>query len=255
MKRRGLSIIFGLVLATTMVATTPLSFVLDRAGLREAGFNWQQAEGTVFKGKLTGFSYGFQPFGTVELDFRWRDVLTGRIGYAVDIDGSAIDGSAIVALGRTSAALSDMRGAARIDQLRYFVGDVRNAGGRIEIADANIEFDTSQLECTSASGMVSSDTLSRFASRLANQSASELSGNIACESGALAISLEGLINQNDPVMLDGVLSAKDRSRLEVKIRTLDAALAAGLGLYGFEQNGDDYIIRQEVVTIGGLING
>lgn len=255
MKRFWLIILFVLVLVTTLVSTMPLSFVLEKSGVRETGLSWQRAEGTIFKGEITGLAYASQPLGKMELSFRPRDLLSGRLGYAIHLDGPAISGTANIAVNRSVARVSGLNGKAAVNQLVYLIGGVRIAGGEIKISDADIEFDIAAKECAAAAGRVTSNMLDRLAVTLADQNASELAGNIACGSGALTLLMEGVINRTDPVTLDGVLSANDRSRVEVKVQTLDVALAAGLDLYGFEQEGEGYIMRQEVVALGGLING
>lgn len=255
MRRSWLIVLFVSVLIGTLIVTMPLSFVLDMAGVRKTGVDWQRVEGNIFKGEITGLSHGSQSLGSVTLELRPRELFAARLGYAIEVTGPAIEGAAVLAIGRKTAVLRDVNGSADVGRLIYLVGDIRNVGGSIDISDAEVDLNTSNLKCSGADGLIASNLLDRLAGSLANQSASQLSGNIACVGGALTLLMEGIINQTDPVTLDGVLSAQDRSRVEITVRTQDALLAAGLDRYGFEQNGDDFVIRQEVVTIGGLING
>lgn len=255
MKRAWLTIIFVLVFIGTLIGTMPLSFVLERAGLSRAGLNWQHAAGTVFNGEITGLSLGTQFLGTLHLSFKPRALLGGQLGFEARLDGPAITGTADISFRRNGADIADLNGAARIDKLAYLAGDVRALGGEIEVSSMDADLNLAELACIRASGEVRSDMLERIARDLADQQASDLTGKIGCRSGALTLSMAGIASQSDPVTVNGELSAKDRSWVEVQVSTFDAVLGAGLDLYGFEQTGDVYIMRQEIVKIGDLING
>lgn len=255
MKRGWLTGLFVLLFFGTVIATMPLSFVLERAGLRQAGLNWQHTKGTIFRGEIIGLSYGTQSLGSLGLNFVATDLFSARLGYQVDLNGPGMTGVSKVSLGRNKIIFKDLNGAADINRLAYFVNDVRSVGGQIELSDINIDFDTDEKNCTSASGRIVSNVLERFAAALAKQRAEDILGDIGCVAGALTLGMEGVTESEDRVTVDGVLSASDRSHLEIKVHTLDAVLGAGLELYGFEQRGEAYILRQEIVTIEGLING
>ena len=61
MKRFGLICLFVFVLLGTLIATMPLGFAMERAGLRNAGLTWVTAKGSVFDGSTPQLIYSVTP--------------------------------------------------------------------------------------------------------------------------------------------------------------------------------------------------
>lgn len=249
MKRFFLILLFLLVLIGTLVLNTPLSFVLDKAGAQTAGLRWSTAEGTVFKGRLSGASFAGQQIGDIALQTRLRSLLTGKLGYDVVWQGTPGQGSGSLIIGRRGFELTDFNGQVRLDQLRYLASEIRATGARLTLREAFVRFDNG--DCADANGSVSSDVLTRFAERF-GQDAGVFQGTLACDGPMLQVAGMGDFGLEDEITAALRIGVKEVSSLEAMVRTLDNRIGGALIAYEFEPVAEGYMFKRDFSVLEGL---
>lgn len=240
-KRTAIGILFGVSLIGTLLVTMPLSFALERSGVRNAGLSWQSAQGTILNGSLTGVRIGVQPVGVVNLKLRPSALLTGSVSYEMQWAGGAGTGNGVVGLGAKRIAFEDVTANLQLDQLVGLVAEARRAGGRLTINAESVVLQNG--DCLEAAGTVSTDAVTRFAASY-GQAAGEFTGSLSCDGPMVLLDMSGDVGQ-DIATAQLRVGTAEASSLEARVEQAEPDIAAALLFYGFETDGDDVIFRQE----------
>ena len=245
-----LSVLFVLVLIATLIVSAPLSYVLDKSGLRGIGLNWASAHGSVFKGEVTGLRFGPQPIGIVKLDAQFGALLKGRLKYRFELQGVAGVGVGAVTLGRNQFELSGLDAEISVSNLVGIANEVRAANGIATVQGGTLKLKNGL--CETAAGEISTDLLSKFATEQYNRTAGELSGDVSCDGEMVLLQMSGALEATDTVSLHVRAGLAEVSSVQVQVQTDDPVLEAGLATYGFQAQADGYVYQQDASFIRGV---
>lgn len=245
-----LSAVFVLVFLGATLGTLPLGFVLDKAGLRQAGLQWESARGSIFSGDVSGLSFAYQPIGTLSLKARPDALLTGKLAYTFHLQGAVGNGKGVVKLGRNQIQLDGFSGKFSASELVYLAPDIRQTKAHMDLQDVTVHFRNNV--CHEASGRLVSDVLAKLAQLKAGLGASELSGTLKCDGPVLLALMAGRLQEGDRVTAAARLGLREASSVEVHVQTSDPVLSGGLLAYDFSPEGQDYVYRRQMRLIEGL---
>ncbi len=247
----GRVLLIVLFLAAAILAglsQLPLSYVLKQSGASSSGLSWARAEGTIWKGRITGLAYGAQPIGAAHLRLRPASLLGGHVSYDVQWAGPPGRGSGTLSAGRNEDyAIADLRLEASISALNGAADWVRANGGELRIRADKIRF--SGGRCMEAVGTVSTDVLTRAAMAW-GQTWPDVSGELSCDAGMLLVPLEGERNGAERVQAVARIGIVEASSVEASVVNADPQLENALALMGFVYENDAYIFRQSAAISG-----
>ncbi len=243
----ALGFVFLVVLVGAIVASTPLSFVMERAGAEAYGLNWREARGRVWNGRLDGLAFGAQPIGDVQLRIRPGALMSGRLSYRIDWSGPPGRGTGIVTTGAGGVALEGLRAEARVEELRGLTDVVRAAGGFVRVRADVLRF--SGGRCDAARGTVATDVLANLAAAV-GKSFGEIQGAIACDGAMLLIPAEAVSGAGDEFEATLRAGFAETSTLKATARTADPDFAAALSSLGFDFEDDAFVYRRQA-NLGG----
>lgn len=241
MRQLVLLLVFLVILAGAMIAYTPLGFVVGQSGISAAGIGWAKIDGTLTKGRISGLYMGTQPIGDVSLELRPMSLLTLQPSYDVQWGGAGGRGTGILTLSRAALTASDIRMQQEIGALEGLSAPVRAMGGSLRIA--NGAFRLTQTGCESASGTLSTDTLSTLASQYGRQFG-QISGPVSCDTGAFVIEMAGESEAGDRVEIDARAALTGQSDFSTRIDTQDTQIIIALTQVGFQRENGQFIYRQ-----------
>lgn len=241
MRRLLLLILFVLILAASLVSFTPLGFVLNQSGIGGFGVGWAKADGTLLNGRISGLHAGSQPIGDVSLDLRPLSLLSLQPAYNVRWGGAGGQGTAVLTLSRSALVAEDLRMRQEIGALEGLDPAVRAMGGSLDITDG--AFRLTQTGCESASGRLSTNTLSTLAAQYGRQFG-EVSGPIRCQTGAFVLEMEGTSEAEDRVEIDARAALTGQGEFITRVQTQDAQIIIALTQIGFERENGEFVYRQ-----------
>ena len=241
MRRLLLLILFVLVLIAGVFAFTPLGFVLSQSGAGGLGVGWAKADGTLMKGRISGLYVGTQPIGDVSLELRPLSLLSLRPSYDIQWGGAGGQGTAVLTLSRSALMGEDVRMRQEIGALEGLDPAVRAMGGSLDVTDA--AFRLTQTGCESASGQLSTNTLSTLAAQYGRQFG-DVSGPIRCEDGAFVLAMEGASPTNDRVIIDARAALTGQGEFSTRVQTQDAQIIIALTQIGFQRENGEFVYRQ-----------
>ena len=241
MRRLFLLVLFVLVLFGGVIAFTPLGFILGQSGAGGLGVGWAKADGTLLKGRISGLYAGTQPIGDVTLELRPLSLLTLRPSYDIQWGGAGGQGTAVLTLSRRALIGEDVRMRQEIGALEGLDPAVRAMGGSLDVS--NGAFRLTQSGCESASGQMSTNTLTTLAAQYGRQFG-EIAGPISCENGAFVLAMEGSSPSNDRVMIDARASLAGQGEFATRVQTQDAQIIIALTQIGFARENGEFVYRQ-----------
>lgn len=225
-----------------LLATMPLSFVLERSALSERGFSWVLAQGTVWNGRVSGLYRSTQSLGDVQMGLRAGDLLSGKISYDVDLNSSAVRGTSLIDIKSASRLRArQMNLDVSLSALNGLDTRIRDVGGWLHVQDADILFN--QNGCQEASGTVRSDIVTNMAAAF-GQVWPEASGEIRCESGWVLMSMTATGPLGEEFMARGRIGPGPAS-LEARVDNAGQELGYGLAMAGFVPDGAGFAYRQK----------
>ena len=239
-----LGVVFLFALLASVLARVPLAFVLEQAGLREAGVSWTRAEGTIWRGQIDNVAVGAQPIGDVFLKLRPAALLKGTLTYEAHTQGHLGRASGKIMLGQGTIAAAGLEAEINAAQLVYAASGIRRAGGQINVRQANITL--RNKSCQNASGTVTSDIVSNLAAVMINQTASDLAGALSCAGPDLQLAMQGSVGQGEPLQIVVNVALTDMPGFNVNVHKVAPIFAVGLTQYGFEPEGDGYTFRRDM---------
>lgn len=218
-----LSIFIG-VLVFTLVANTPLSFILKRSGITQQGVSWQQARGTAWHGQVTGLAVRGDAVGAVQGDFSLLRMVQGQPGHLLRWSGPSGQGSALAALSGRSIKVRKGRAAVKFDATR--ISSLFPAQD-VSLRLSNVSIDATFEGCRSASGDVSTDALATISAAYGTNWP-EVDGSLSCVDGELVISVEGRAADGTRIAATSSLQGNGRLELwDVPDNQTNALLLAG----------------------------
>ncbi|MEL6829858.1 MAG: type II secretion system protein N, partial [Pseudomonadota bacterium] len=154
--------LLGLIIVLAIsVMTVPLGLVVGQLGLGGLGVGWAHTEGTLHRGRINGIFTQQQIIGDVGLELKPLTLLGGGLGYAIDIGGAGMRGTADVTLRPGKLELSDLRARQSIAAMEGLAAPIRAMGGEVRITDGSAVFGREGCERLDAN--VVSDALTRAA--------------------------------------------------------------------------------------------
>lgn len=244
-----LIILFFAGLAVFMTVTLPLSFVLEKAEIERAGLSWQSASGTIWHGEVAALSYAGQPIGNVEIKARFLTFLKGGVGGDFKLAGPAGNATGSFSGGRARFQLDKLDGTVMLGNIVFLRPDIRRVDGGIEMREGHIEFEDGR--CTGASGTITSDVFTKLAAAY-DMTASQLTGEIACLEGDLAVTMTGTLEDGGIARFQARLSFDKPSTARVHLQTGNADLALGLAEYGFAEDATGLVWQEEFSFLEGI---
>ena len=240
-------ILFVIILIGGLVAYTPLGFVLSNSGANSLGIGWAKTDGTLLKGRISGLYAGTQPIGDVSLKLRPLSLLTLQPSYDVQWGGAGGQGTAVLTFSKSALEAKNLRMRQEIGALEGLEPAVRAMGGSLDIDNGN--FRIRQTGCETASGTISTNTLSTLAAQYGRQFG-EISGPVSCESGEFVIALEGQSDVGDRVEIDAQTSLAGSGAFATRVQTQDTQIIIALTQIGFVRENGQFVYRQS--RAGGL---
>lgn len=241
MRRLLLLVVFILVLIAGLFAFTPLGFVLNQSGVGNMGIGWAKVDGTLTKGRISGFYAGTQPIGDVSLNLRPLSLLTLSPSYDVQWGGAGGQGTAVLTLSRSALTADDIRMRLEIGALEGLEPAVRAMGGTLNIE--NGRFELTRSGCETASGQLSTTALSTLAAQYGRQFG-EIAGPISCERGAFQIAMAGESNSGDQVNIDASANILGGGDFATRVQTRDTQIILALTQIGFVRENGEFVYRQ-----------
>lgn len=240
MRRLLLLILFIFMLLCGLVAFMPLGFVLNQSGAGNF-VGWAKVDGTLMKGRVSGLYTGTQPIGDIDLELRPLSLLTLRPTYDVQWGGAGGRGTGILTLSRSALIGRDLRLQQELGALEGLSPPVRAMGGSLRLSDG--AFRITPGGCESASGTLSTNTLTTLAAQYGRQFG-QISGPISCNDGAFVIDLEGVADNGDRVEIDASANFAGYGEFTTQVETQDAQIVIALTQVGFQRENGRFVYRQ-----------
>ncbi len=194
------------------------------------------AAGTVWRGQITGAD----AFGPVIYRLRPLHALTAKPPLQVKtrMPGISMEGKA----GRSG--LRDVSISGQVWTFSNVDGRLAGLSGDFSVQIEKMSFDPDALAagCTEAAGTARTNIL-KSNDRLWSWRGPALSGPLACENGALVLTLSGTENGQSAEMLFKAF-ADGRYNGTLSIQTSDGAAQNVMALFGFSRSGDRYTLRE-----------
>ena len=246
MRKLLLLVVFILMLIAGLFAFTPLGFVMNQSGAANMGVGWAKVDGTLMKGRISGFYAGTQPIGDVSLKLRPLSLLALSPSYDVQWGGAAGQGTAELTLSRSALKADQVRMRLEIGALEGLEPAVRAMGGTLDV-DAGA-FELSRSGCETASGELSTNALTTLAAQYGRQFG-EIAGPISCENGAFVIAMAGQSDAGDQVNIDASANILGGGDFATRVQTQDTQIILALTQIGFARENGAFVYRQSR-TIG-----
>ena len=241
MRKLLMLILFIVVLIGGLFAFTPLGFVLSQSGASNLGVGWAKADGTLMKGRISGFYVGTQPVGDVSLELQPFSLLSLSPSYDIQWGGAGGQGTAVLKLSRTALTAENVRMRQEIGALEGLEPAVRAMGGTLDIEAGS--FQLTQTGCNSASGELSTNALSTLAAQYGRQFG-EIAGPISCDGGAFVLTMQGQSDEGDLVNIDARAALTGSGDFATRVQTQDAQIILALTQIGFVRENGEFVYRQ-----------
>ncbi len=211
-----------------LVALLPMRLAVAGLGFAERGLSARAATGSVWLGALQEARVGPVALGDVRARLNLLPLLLGRARLTLSgtDEASPFNGAATVS--RHGFGFEDVTGRFRIGG-----ADGPLALSSLDLSDVSVGFAGGR--CTRAEGRVRAAAAGDLAGL-----APGLAGNARCADDALLIPLAG---ESGAVRLDIRLFADGRYRLDLLVRTDDAAARARLAAAGFRAGARGYAMQ------------
>lgn len=241
MRKLLLLIVFIVVLIGSLLAFTPLGFVLNQSGIGSLGAGWAKADGTLMKGRISGFYVDTQPVGDVSLSLRPLSLLSFQPTYDVQWGGAGGRGTGVLTLSRSALVGKELRMQQELGAIEGLSAPVRAMGGSLRLRDG--AFRVTQTGCESSSGTLSTNTLSTLAAQYGRQFG-EISGPISCDEGAFVLDMGGTSNANERVEIKARAFMVGQGSFSTEVETQDTQIIIALTQIGFERENGRFVYRQ-----------
>lgn len=225
-----LTIVFFLSLAGALVAFVPLGFLVNQTNIASSGIGWTQIQGTMLNGRISGMHYNGQDIGDVKLKLKPLSLLGFAPEYEVQWGGAGGQGTGTVKLSGETLTARDVRLQQKISAIQGLSPPVAAAGGTLRLSDGEIHL--THTGCKSASGAISTDTLSKVAQQYGREFGA-VSGPLSCKDGNIHIDMEGRSQRGDAIIITAHTSLIGAARFDAYLETSDAEIIFALPQIGF----------------------
>ena len=241
MRKFLMLILFILTLIAGLFAFTPLGFVLNQSGAAHMGIGWAKVDGTLMKGRISGFYAGTQPIGDVSLKLRPLSLVTLSPSYDVQWGGAGGQGTATLTLSRSALTADNIRMRLEIGALEGLEPAVRAMGGTLDVEDGS--FKLSRSGCQDAAGRLFTNSLSTLAAQYGRQFG-EIAGPISCENGSFVIAMSGESDVGDEVSIDASANILGGGDFVTRVSSQDTQIILALTQIGFVRENGEFVYRQ-----------
>ena len=241
MRKLLMLILFILVLVVGLAAFTPLGFIMNQSGASNLGVGWAKVDGTLLKGRISGFFVGSQPIGDVSLKLRPLSLVSLAPSYDIQWGGAGGQGTAVLTVSRNAFAAQNIRMRQEIGALEGLEPAVRAMGGNLDVMDG--AFRLTRTGCESASGELSTNALSALAAQYGRQFG-EISGPVSCDAGAFVLAMQGASDVGDLVNIDARAALTGSGDFATRVRTQDTNIILALTQIGFVRENGEFVYRQ-----------
>jgi len=245
MRKLFMLIVFIIVLGGSLIAFTPLGFVLNQSGVSALGVGWAKADGTLMRGRISGFFVGTQPIGDVSLELKPMSLLSLAPKYDVQWSGAGGQGTADLTISRSALTAENVRMRQEIGALEGLEPAVRAMGGTLDIENGG--FRLTQMGCETATGTMSTSALSTLAAQYGRQFG-DISGPISCDAGSFVLSMEGRSDSGDQVNIDARAAMTGDGDFATRVQTNDTQIILALTQIGFAREDGGFVYRQSRST-------
>ena len=231
MKRVVLGLLFVGAFLVTVISTLPMGFVLKQAGLERFGMVWAAAEGSLWKGRVSGVFVQGQAVGDITLKLRPASLFAGAPVYDVQWGGAAGRGSARVSLSRGAIMAEDARAQIQVAAFERLSPSIRAAGGTVRVSNGQVRI--SPEGCESGDGRISSDVITRMAQQYGRQFG-PIDGRFSCQAREMRVQLTSESNTGEHVEIDARAGLKTGASVSALVNSEDRELTLALTQLGFE---------------------
>ncbi len=239
-----LGCVFVIALLGFLAATMPLGAAVRWAGLDDSRLTFEQAEGTVWKGRLTNAAYGATRLGDIDLAMRPFGLLTGRAVVDWTFVGQGVSGRGTAARGFDGTVfLEDMILEGRLDRLPT----ITPMAGRFDVALDTLRF--GKTGCGAVKGSLRADPKILYG-KGRQWTPPAMSGHPTCTDGVLAWPVSGQEGR-EAVLLTASLRPDLSYDLDLAIKTQDQAAQSAMTLIGFKARDGALAYRQQGILAAG----
>ena len=161
--------------------------------------------------------------------------------YDIQWGGAGGRGTGVLTLSGDTVSGSEIRMQQEIGAGEGLAPPARAMGGSLRLNDGS--FRLTQTGCESASGTLSTNTLSTLAAQYGRQFG-EISGPISCDAGAFVIDLEGESEAGDRVVIDARAMLTGQGEFSTEVETQDTQIIIALQQVGFVRENGRFVYRQ-----------
>ena len=229
------------------VSQIPLGFALRQLPLNAMGVNWTQSEGTVWNGRIMGVYLNGQPVGDIDVALRPMSLVSLQPKVDFQWGGAGGRGAGTVGMSGDMISASNLRIEQRISAMESLSPEVRAVGGVFRLSQGALRIEGNQ--CTSATGRLSSDTLSIAAEQFGREF-SDLSGTLDCVDGAFSIDMNGSGPTGDTVAVAAEATLYGRSEIRIVANTNDDEIESLLASAGFNRRDGVWTFIRETGASG-----
>jgi hypothetical protein len=235
MRTFALIALFVAAFVLALAARIPLSAALMLSGAREAGLDWDAAEGTVWSGAVRGVRLYDYEIGDVRAALAPASLLAAAPRVALMLEGPEARAEAHVTL-RPGGAIRIEGGSAvlALSELVAIDPRLRARGGTLDARGVAVTLRDGR--CASASGRLATDALTYGFGGAWRGPA--LAGAIACEDGVLVMTLAGA-DEGERVQARANLGA-GAYRVVALLDSSDPEVARLAPVIGFAETGEGW---------------
>lgn len=189
MRRSLLILLFLTVFIGSLIASVPLGFVLQQAGLKERGVDYRHTAGTIWNGKVHDILVAGQPIGDVSFKTQPLALVGGALAVNLNVDGPAGAGRGKARVGLDRAIMvTDLVADIDVQGLSRLEPRLRQAPARLSATIKTLRL-SSNGACRAADGTLQTDILKALGGRYAWEGP-VLSGTLSCDADQLLVALE-----------------------------------------------------------------
>lgn len=242
-----MKIVIFLVLAIVLgggafVAFLPMSMAADFASKQAPDFQYKEASGSVWDGKLTEVVMGKQTIGDLSVKADFGAAFSGKAAGKVGLIREGFTGETALAYPFSGGAieLSGFKLSGKAGSVPGMPQVIAASGGDFALELRDVKFAGST--CETASGEVWTDALAKINHK--GWVGPELRGPVTCVDGTLRIDARGRAVSGEDVFAK--MSISNRLDMELTATVVNASGAAleALTDLGFKPEGDVLVIRQ-----------
>ena len=230
MKWFGLTLLFVVTTLTTALANMPMQAALSASKAEQRGLRYSNAYGTVWKGGVTNASFLGQELGLIDLKVHPVSVVKGRVEAKFSISGEAGNARGTASSSLNIIRVENLVADINVQKLIHLDPRLRQIPSTLNLSviEASINH---QGACEEMRSRIETDLL-KAVGRQWQWTGSQLSGQIICENGRPAVSLENTEGPDD-IAASVVLNDNNQFVTQASVNTQNGRLEQALLALGF----------------------